>query len=414
MASKTRISNKVQSITPSATLDINEVVTKLRSENVKIYDLGLGEADYPTPEIVTSGLHAVEQTRVTRYTEVAGTPQLRKAISDALSTCFHRPPTQSGQGCGNDLFYSPYEIIVSSGSKHLLYSTVLSLCNPGDEVILLAPYWVSYPDICKLADAKPIIVSAGVEENFIPPAERIEKSISNKTRLIFLNSPNNPTGQVWNLKQIKALADVILNYNNIYLLSDEIYGLITFEDTPHISPATLSDEMKERTIVTNGLSKAYSMGGWRIGFAATSNIDIMDSLLKIAANTISSVPSITQDASINAFKAWDRVEKMRKDFQSRANVIHNRLNEIGLRTVSSKGAFYVFPDVSKLFGKKINGKTIKNSTDVSKVILEFAHIASVPGIAFGNDNHIRLSFVRKVSEIEEACDALERVINKIN
>lgn len=411
-----KLSDRIDNVYPSATLQINELVFELKKANKKVFNLGLGEPDYPAPEIVTEGLHEVEQKGFTRYAEVAGTPELRNAIVQALSTCFHKAPSKDSEtnSCGNELNYNSNQIIVSTGSKHLLYSTILALCNPKDEVILQAPYWVSYPSMVSLADAKPIVVKATVDEDFIPPAESIERAITDRTRLVFLNSPNNPTGQMWDNKQLKELLDVIIPHKNLYLLSDEIYGLISFDNFKHFSPAVFSEEAKERVILTSGLSKAYSMGGWRIGFAAITNELLYDGILKIIANTISSTSSITQDASVHAFKAWERVESMRKEFQERRNVMVNRLNSMGLPTFKPKGGFYIFPEVSKFFGKTIKGKEITSSKDVSLAFLNHAQIASVPGSAFGDDNHVRFSFVRPLDELNEACDSLEAFTNKYN
>ena len=409
------VSERLKQIAPSATLAISEKVAELRAAGKHVHDLGLGEADYPTPEVVTRGLHKVEASGVSRYTEVQGTKELREAVSKALATCFHMPPPSKNSRvhtCGNDPTYDPDEVIVSAGSKFLLYSAVLATCDQDDEVILLAPYWVSYPDLVRLAGARPVVVQSTREEGFIPPIERIARAVNDRTRLIFVNSPANPTGQVWSQGQLKALSDLVLSHDDLYLVSDEIYGLIVFGKNMHYSPASFSEEMRRRTILTSGLSKAYSMGGWRIGFAAVADEQIRAAMLRIAANTISSVPSVTQDASVHAFKAWKRVAKMRADFERRAAVMDRRLNGMGLNALAPKGAFYVFADVSSLFGAAVNGRSLQSAGDVSMAILEEANVASVAGEEFGNDSHIRLAFVRPVPELERACDALEAFVSR--
>jgi aspartate aminotransferase len=404
-----RISKRVRNVAGSATLDINERATAMRAAGKRVYDLGIGEADYPAPREACEALAAVAAGGVSRYTEVQGTTELREAICSTVNTILGAQLVASGRPAG-EAWYQPSEIVVGVGSKQLQYNAVLTLCDPGDEVVLLAPYWVSYPDVVRLADAKPVVVPSGVGEGFVPSVERIAGAITERTRLIFLNSPNNPTGQLWDARQIESLCELVLERDDLYLLSDEIYGQIVFGDATHASPAVHSPRMRERVILTGGLSKAYSMGGWRLGHACVADIAIREALLRVGANTISSAPSVTQDAALMALGAWERVEEMRADFERRAAVLDRRLNGMGLPTLSPQGAFYAFADVSSLFGAEVGGRALRSTRDVAWAFLEDASVASVAGEAFGDDRHVRLSFVRPPAELEAACDALEAFV----
>ncbi len=400
------ISKRVREITASATLEISETVAKLRASGVVVHDMGLGEADYPAPRAACEALVQVAANGMSRYTQVQGTPQLRRAVARSLNRMFYR------QTAGNDYLpcYGPGDIIVSAGSKHLHYSTVLSLCDPGDEVIIFSPYWVSYPDVVRLAGAVPVVVSATAQEGFVPPIERIAEAITERTRLIFLNSPNNPTGQTWPRENVEALCELVLSHDDLYLLSDEIYAEVTFGQTLHTSPVIHSEKMRRRTILCTGLSKAWSMGGWRIGYAGVADGALMSALRRVAANTISCVASITQDAAVGALEDRIRLSEMRTDFSRRAALVAGRLNRMGLSTLAPHGAFYSFADVSCLFGAEVAGRRLENSADVAWAMLHDAHVATVAGRAFGDDAHVRLSFVRSGDELEAACDALEAFV----
>jgi len=316
------------------------------------------------------------------------------------------------QTSGSDYLpgYGPDDIIVSAGSKQLHYSAVLALCDPGDEVIIISPHWVSYPDVVRMAGAVPVFVSATAEEGFVPPVERIAEAITERTRLIFLNSPNNPTGQTWPHENINALSELVLSHDDLYLLSDEIYAELTFGSTMHISPVIHSERMRRRTILTTGLSKAWSMGGWRIGYAGIADGAVMSAVRRITANTISSVASVTQDAAVHALEDRVHVSGMRADFSKRAALVSGRLNRMGLATHAPHGAFYAFADVSCLFGAEVAGRRLESSADVAWAMLHEAHVAGVAGKAFGDDTHVRFSYVRSGDELTAACDALEAFV----
>jgi aspartate aminotransferase len=406
------VSKRLRSVAGSATLDISEKVTFLKEAGVRVYDLGIGEADYRVPRPASEALADVALRGRSRYTEVQGTPQLRESICLAVNSKLYGQLLAEGRADepGAGAWYDPSEIVVSVGSKHLQYSALLALCDPGDEVVLQAPYWVSYPDMVRLAGAEPVVVPSYAEEGFVPPVERIADAITPRTRLVFLNSPNNPTGRAWSAGQIAELCELILAHDDLYLLSDEIYGPIVFGGVTHVSPSVYSREMRERVILTDGLSKAYSMGGWRVGFACVPNRDLLNAFLRIGANTISAVPSVTQDAAVHALGAADRVEEMRADFERRAALMDQRLNAMGLPTLPPQGAFYAFADVSSLFGADVGGRVLRTTGDVAWAFLEDAGVASVAGEAFGDERHIRFSFVRPLSELEAACDALEAFV----
>jgi aspartate aminotransferase len=407
-----RLSIRLQSVTSSATLDINEKVTSLKKAGVRVFDLGIGESDYPVPQPACDALVDVALRRKSRYTEVQGTPELRAAICLSLNAFLLEQMSAAGRAeePGADAWYDPSEIVVSVGSKHLQYSAVLALCDPGDEVILQAPYWVSYPDMVRLAGAKPVVVPSYADEGFVAPVERIAAAITPLTRIVFLNSPNNPTGRAWTSRQLAELCDLVLAHEDLYLLSDEIYGRLLFDGAAHFSPSLHSREMRDRVILTDGLSKAFSMGGWRVGFACVPDALVRDAFVRIGANTISSVPSVTQDAAVHALEAEERVEEMRLDFERRAALMDRRLNDMGLRTLTPQGAFYAFADVGSLFGVEIGGRVLRTTKDVAWAFLEDAGVASVAGEAFGDDRHVRLSFVRPLDELEAACDALEAFV----
>ena len=403
-----RVSKRLQHVAGSATLEINEKISALRAEGVRVYDLGIGEADWPTPPDASAALVRAAETGTSRYTEVQGIRPVREAVCDAANRDVAAQAAEWKRSAGPP--YTPDDVVVSVGSKHLQYSAVLAMCDPGDEVIVQAPYWVSYPEMIRLAGVRPVVVQAGAKDGFVPPVDRVARAITDKTRIVFLNSPNNPTGQVWAREHIAELCELILRHDNCCLLSDEIYGPLVYGETAHVSPAFYSPLLRDRLILTSGLSKAYSMGGWRIGWALVKNPEVRAAISRVGANTISSAPSVIQDACVAALGAGDRVEEMRRDFEKRAELMNRRLNAMGLPVVPSRGAFYVFPDVSSLFGATVGGRELKNTHDVVWALLEDAAVASVAGDYFGSSRHVRLSYVRPVDELDAACDAMEAFV----
>lgn len=402
----TRLSRRVRNIGPSATLEISETVTRMRAAGVAVHDLGLGEADLEAPASACEALSRIARTRRSRYTEVAGAIELRRAVARSLNRSFF------DQTSGNTYLpgYGPEEIVVSAGSKHLQYSAVQALCDPGDEVILLAPYWVSYPDMVRMADAEPVVVGSGPDDGFVPSIDAIAAAITPRTRLVFLNTPGNPAGQVWSRRQVDDLCELILSHDNLFLLSDEIYSGLVFGDARHVSPVTHSERMRRRTILTSGLSKTHAMGGWRIGYAAIADGDVRRGMKAVGACTVSSAPSLTQDAAVHAIEDRSHVCAMRVEFERRARRFHERLNAMGLPTLPTRGGFYAFADVRALFGAEVDGRTLKSSRDVAVALLDDAAVASVPGECFGVPGYIRFSFVRPVEALDAACDAIEAFV----
>jgi len=390
----------------SATFEVSRAVARLKGAGEHVFDLGLGEADYPAPRAALDALAAVAATGRSCYTSVNGTLELRRAAARSINGMLYRQSSVSSYYPS----YSPDDIVISAGSKHLQYSAVLSLCDPGDEVILFSPYWVSYPDVVRMAGAVPVVVPSASEDGFVPPVERIAAAITDRTRLIILNSPSNPTGQLWSAQLVDGLCDLVLAHDGIYLLSDEIYAQLVYGDAVHHSPVAYSREMRDRTIVTTGLSKAFSMAGWRVGYAAVSDCDVRSAMLRVGSNTISCVSSVIQAAAVAAFDDRARLDEMRIDFEDRARLMQRRLREIGIPAMPPQGAFYIFADVSGLFGRTLGSRTLRTTRDVSMALLERARVASVAGEAFGDNRHIRFSFVRPLDELEAACEAIESFV----
>jgi len=402
----TPLSRRVCSIAPSATLEISETVSQLRVAGIHVHDLGLGEADFPAPAAASEALARIAASRQSRTTEGQGAIELRRAIARSLNRTFY---DQTG---GNDHLpcFGPNEVLVGAGSRHLQYTAIQALCDPGDEVLLFAPYWESYLDRVQMADATPVVVSAGPETGFIPSIDDIEAAITERTRLVFLNSPANPTGRVWTRSQIGELCELILAHDGVYLVSDEIYAGLVFDGARHVSPVTYSERMRARTILTSGLSRTHAMGGWRVGYAAIADRELMAGMRRIAASTISCLPSIIQDAAVHALEDRSHVCGMRIEFERRARRFNHRLNAMGLPALPTQGGFHAFADVSSLFGAEVHGKPMHTSLDVARALLADARVACVAGEAFGDPGHIRFSFVRPLTELDAACDAIEAFV----
>jgi aspartate aminotransferase len=402
----TALSRRVRNIGPSATLEISETVAKLRAAGTHVHDLGLGEADLDAPAPACDALARIARTRRSRYTEVAGAIELRRAITRSLNRSFFDQTSGDTYMPG----YGPDEIIVGAGSKHLQYSAVQALCNPGDEVILLAPYWVSYPDMVRMADATPVVVDSGPDDGFVPSIDDIAAAITPRSRLVFLNTPGNPAGQVWTRRQVGELCDLVLAHENLILVSDEIYSGLVFGDARHVSPVTHSERMRRRTILTAGLSKTHAMGGWRIGYAAVADGEILRGMKAVAACTVSCAPSLIQDSAVHAIEDRAHVCAMRIEFERRARHFGERLGAMGLPALPTRGAFYAFADVRALFGAEVQGRPLESSHDVAMALLDDARVASVPGECFGAPGFVRFSFVRPLEALDAACDAIEAFV----
>jgi len=396
-----RLSKRVSSIGPSPTLGITAKAKKMRAEGIDVIGFGAGEPDFDTPVNIKEAAKKAIDAGFTKYTPASGIPELKVAICEKLKK-------------DNDFDYEPEEILVSCGAKHAIFNAVLALCDDDDEVILLSPYWVSYPEMIKLARANPVVIKTTQQNNFKITPERLRDAITPKTKLIILNSPSNPTGIVYTRKELQLLSEILVEAE-ICCISDEIYEKIIYDGKEHVSIASLSSEMKKLTIVVNGVSKPYSMTGWRIGYAAGPR-EIIKAMSNLQAHSTSNPTSISQKAALEALKGQQKdMEEMVRAFAERRNYIVGRLNSIErIRCIMPEGAFYVFPDVSQLLGKKYNGQTIKDSFLLTELLLTEARVAVVPGAVFGDDNHLRLSYATSMENIAEGMDRIGEFIKKIS
>lgn len=384
----TQISDRLNRLAPSATLAMSQKSGEMKAQGVDVINMSVGEPDFNTPDHIKEAAKKAIDENYSRYSPVPGYVELRKAISNKLKN-------------ENGLEYSVNEILVSNGAKQSVCNTVMALVNDGEEVIIPAPYWVSYPQMVKLAGGVPVIVEAGFEQNFKMTPEQLEAAITPKTRMIILCSPSNPTGSVYSAEELAALAEVIKRHDNLYVLADEIYEHINYIGKHH-SIAHV-DGMSERTIIVNGVSKAYAMTGWRIGFIAAPEW-IVKGCNKLQGQYTSGPCSVSQKAAEAAYTtSQECVETMRKAFERRRDLIVELASQIpGLEVNKPEGAFYLFPKCSSFFGKSYNGKTINNSTDLAMFLLEVGHVATVGGDAFGDPYCFRMSYATSDDNIREA------------
>jgi aspartate aminotransferase len=385
------------------TLAISAKAQALKEQGIDVIGFGAGEPDFPTPEnIKQAGINAI-QNNDTLYTIVSGT----NALKDAIIEKFNHD---------NGLTYERNQIVVSCGAKHSFYNLAQVLWDAGDEVIIPAPYWVSYPDMVVLSNAKPVIVNTEQSSEFKITAEQLQQAITPKTRALVLNSPSNPTGSAYTKAELEALAEVILK-NKLLVISDEIYEKIVFDGFEHHSIASLSEELKQNTIVINGASKCFAMTGWRIGYLAAEE-SIAKAVTKLQGQSTSGPTSIAQAATVEALigdKTPVEIDRMVVEFEKRRNYLMDRYAKIkGITCYNPVGSFYSFPDFSGVFGKQWNGKIIKGSLDVAEFLIEEAKVALVPGIAFGADNNQRLSFATSMENIREGMDRIESAVNSLH
>lgn len=390
------ISNKLKSIQPSVTLAITAKAKSLKAQGIDIIGFGAGEPDFRTPKhIRDAAINAIENESI-GYTAASGMESLKKAICDKLKR-------------DNNLEYTQDQIVVSNGAKHSLFNTLSAICNPGDEVIVPNPYWVSYPELVRLVDAKPVFVECPEEAEFKYTVEALEAAITDKTKAIILNTPNNPTGTAYKEEDLRAIADLAVKHN-IYVISDEIYEKLLYEGT-HTSIASFNQDIKDLTIVVNGVAKAYAMTGWRIGYTAC-NKEIAKAMSNFQSHATSNPNTIAQYATIAALNGPEEtLNEMVNAFKERRDFMVEKINSIeNLSCLKPQGAFYVMVNISKLIGKTINGKAINNSIDFADYLLDDAKVAVVPGIGFGNDNYIRLSYATSLDNIKEGLNRIEKAI----
>jgi aspartate aminotransferase len=386
---------------PSPTLAVTMKAKALQKEGRDIIGFGAGEPDFDTPDNIKAAAIRAIQEGFTKYTPVGGIDELKDAVIEKLRK-------------DNRLVYKRSQIVVSTGAKHALFNMAQVLFGQGDEVIIPAPYWVSYPDIVLLADATPVFVDGGESEGFKLTPAKLKKAITARTKAIIINSPSNPTGAAYSFDELKALAEV-LKGTEILVISDDIYEKVVYDDFRFSSMANVSEEMKEKTIVVNGLSKSHAMTGWRMGYAAGPD-NVIAAMTEIQSQSTSNPTSIVQKASIEALLGDQSfIPKMVAEFKKRRDVIVGALNDIpGITCAMPPGSFYVFPRVSALYGKKYQGKPIATSNDFSEFLLEAANVAVVPGGAFGNDDYIRLSYATSMKLIVEGVKRIAGAVAKLD
>jgi aspartate aminotransferase len=391
-----KLSDRLQRLAPSATLAMSQKSAEMKAQGIDVINMSVGEPDFNTPEPIKQAAKLAIDENYSRYSPVPGYPDLRQAIARKLER-------------ENHLHYSPAEILVSNGAKQSVCNTVMALVNDGEEVIIPAPYWVSYPQMVLLAGGKPVIVEAGFEQNFKMTPAQLEAAITPKTRMIILCSPSNPTGSVYSKDELQALAEVILKHDDLYVLADEIYEHINYIGK-HESIAQFPG-MKERAIIVNGVSKAYAMTGWRIGYIAAPEW-IVKGCNKLQGQYTSGPCSVSQKAAEFAYVGDQQcVEDMRQAFERRRNLIVKLAKEIpGLEVNVPEGAFYLFPKCSSFFGKSDGQTTINNSTDFAMYLLEKGHVATVGGDAFGDPDCFRMSYATSDENITEAMRRMKLVL----
>ncbi len=394
---KEYLSNKINDLPASATLTMAAKAREMKNEGIDIIGLSLGEPDFNIPEYIKDAAIDAINDNYNSYTPVDGYLDLKQSISNKFKR-------------DNNLNYKTNQIVVSTGAKQSIANAVQALVKPGEEVILLAPFWVSYSAIVLMAEGIPKIIKSDINSDFKVNAEEIEKEISDKTKMIIINSPNNPSGSVFNFEELNKIASILRKYPKIFVLSDEIYEHINY-GVKHVSFASI-DGMYERTITVNGIAKAFAMTGWRIGYLGAPEW-IAKACTKLQGQVTSGANCIAQKATIKALsESPKKINFMIQEFQERKKMIIKLLSEIkGFKINDPDGAFYVFPDISYYFGKKIDGEIIKSASDFAMVILEKAHVATVTGDAFGCPKNIRISYAASQDNIKEAVHRIKNLLN---
>lgn len=389
-----KIASRIQA---STTLVIDSMFKDMKANGVDVVGFGAGEPDFPTPEhIKQAGIRAIE-TNKTKYTPASGLLDLKKAVCHRLLEDYQ-------------LDYRPEQIVVASGAKHAVYLALMVLCDPGDEVVIAAPYWVSYSEMVQQAGAIPVIVTAGEEQAFKITAEQLEAAITPKTKVFMLNSPSNPTGMVYSREELEAIAAVCLRHN-IYIIADDIYSNLVYDGLPYCSIASLGEDVKRHCIVINGVSKSYAMTGWRIGYSAAEP-EIARAMSNYVSHSTSAPSTISQYAAIEALNGpQDEIAAMREAFQARRDHLVARMNEIdGVSCMKPQGAFYVMMNMKSFIGKTMYGQVIHDDNDFAKLFLEKGLVATVPCSAFAAPGFIRWSYATSMQEIDKGLDRLEAFI----
>ncbi len=393
------LSERAKNIKPSPTLAIDAKAKAMKASGIDVVNFGVGEPDFDTPENIKEAAMKAIRDGFTKYTPVGGIDPLKDAVIEKFRS-------------DNGLEYSRKEILVSCGAKHSLYNIAEALYGPGDEVIIPAPYWVSYPDQVLLNDATPVIAKTFEKDGFMLEPEALESYITKRTKALILNSPSNPTGSTYDRKSLERIAEIALRHN-LYVVSDEIYEKLVYDGAEHVSIASLGSEIRKKTIVVNGLSKSHAMTGWRVGFAAGPK-EIIEAMTNIQSQSTSNPNSIAQRAAVEALTGpQDFIEKMRSEFDRRRRFLVSELNSIpGVSCSSPTGAFYAFPKISPLFGKG-DGSPIFTSSELALYLLENAAVALVPGDAFGDNDYIRLSYATSMENLGKGLERIRDAVSRL-
>ena len=388
------LSRKALQVSASPTLAIDAKFKAMKAEGIDVIGFGCGEPDFDTPDnIKAAAIKAIEEGQ-TKYTPASGTLALKQAVCDKLKR-------------DNGLDYKPSNIVVSNGAKHSLLNAFNAIINPGDEIIVPAPYWVSYTEMIKMADGVPVIIETKEEDDFKFTAQQLRDAITPKTKALVLNSPSNPTGMLYGEAELREIAEIAVE-NDIFVVADEIYEKLIYDGKQHVSIASFNEEIKDRTIIINGVSKSYAMTGWRIGFTA-ANEAVTKAMANMQSHAASNPSSISQAAALEAYNGeQETVEEMRKVFEERRNYMVDRINSIaGVSCRKPEGAFYVMMNIKEVFGREICGKVINSSDDFCEVLLENSLVALVPGSGFGIEGYVRWSYATSMENIVKGLDRLE-------
>jgi len=395
------LSPRAQNIKPSPTLAIDSRAKAMKASGIDVINFGVGEPDFDTPDNVKEAACKAIRDGFTKYTPVGGIDPLKDAIIEKFQQ-------------DNGLSYKREEILVSCGAKHSLYNIAQALYGPGDEVIIPSPYWVSYPDQVLLNDAKPVFVKTLESDSFVVRPEALEACITKNTKALILNSPSNPTGMLYNRKNLEKIAELAVKHN-FYVISDEIYEKLVYDGSEHVSIASLGDEIRARTIVVNGLSKSHAMTGWRLGYAA-GPADLIKAMTNIQSQSTSNPNSMTQKAAVEALKGpQEFISTMRAEFDRRRKFVVSELNTIpGMSCIMPNGAFYAFPNTAKIYGARFRDKAINSSTDLALYFLEEAKVALVHGEAFGADNYVRISYATSLDDISKGLERIRQALQNLD
>lgn len=395
-----QISNRCRSISPSPTLVIDSKAKAMKKKGIDVVGFGAGEPDFDTPEYIRNAAKAALDNGMTRYTPSSGTLELRTAICEKLKR-------------DNGLEYEPDQIVVSNGAKHSLFNICQTILDPGDEVIIPEPFWVSYPELVQIAGGVPVMVHGHEENDFLVSADDMKPYITPRTKAIILNSPNNPNGCVWPREMLEDIARLAVE-NQLFVISDEIYEKLVYDGEKHVSIASLGEEIKAQTFVVNGFSKAYAMTGWRLGYCAGPT-NVMKAVGALQSHATSNPNSIAQYAGYVALSGGDDIiAAMVAEFDRRRKHIVSRINAIpGLSCRMPKGAFYVMMNISELIGAAQGDKVIRSSTDFAELLLENAKVAVVPGLGFGSDMHVRLSYATSMENIDRGLDRIAQFVGSL-